>query len=191
MILLSAGHYPAARGACYHDVCEHSEAVTWVEVTANLLRGRQQVAIVPTGPLDEKVRWINQQPNVSLICEIHFNSDESRKQHGSETLYCPGSKIGAVLGGIVQAELAGVFPPSRGAKEGWYRMDRPGHKDYPGDVEGDEVPDYILQHTRPYALIVEPEFIYNYHLIEERRHAGCAALADGLHRAAQSLQAGE
>jgi N-acetylmuramoyl-L-alanine amidase len=171
-IALSAGHYPASPGACHGDFCEHGEAAAWVSILDNLLRGQMRVEIVPAVRLGQKVEWINARPQIALVCEVHFNSDESKSQSGSETLYCPGSSRGERVAGIVQAELAGVFPPSRGAKEGWYRMVRPPS---PGAT-----PDYLLAKTRPVALIVEPEFIYNWPLIETRRHAGCAVLARGL-----------
>jgi len=187
MILLSAGHYPEKQGACHNGWCEHPVAVWWADITANLIRGQMPVDIVPTGRLSQKVRYINEQKDVALMCEIHFNSDVSKRQSGSETLYCPGSRKGKIAAEIVQAELAGVFPPSRGAKEGWYKMDKPGQEDYPGDVEGDEKPDYILAYTKPVALIVEPEFIYNKTLIEQRRTAGCAALAKGLLKAVEAI----
>lgn len=187
MIALSAGHYPASPGACHGDYCEHAEAAAWVSIVANLLRGQVPPVIVPTGRLTEKVTWLNRQAGVKLACEIHFNSDASKRQAGSETLYCPGSARGATAAAIVQAGLGGVFPPSRGAKEGWYRMDKPGHVDYPGDIDGDEKKDYFLEKTNMVALIVEPEFIYNWKTIEDRRHAGCSALAAGLLRAYEGL----
>jgi len=186
MILLSAAHHPLANGARYNDHNEHDEAVLWASETANLIRGRMQVNIVPTGPLaiydkvtkeiiGGKIHWINQQHGVHLVCEIHFNSDESKRQHGCETLYCPGSLIGQAVAETVQHALAGIFPPSRGAKEGWYQMDR---------TKG---PDALLEKTRCPAIIVEPEFIYNFAVIEDRRHPACAALADALVDAATTI----
>ncbi len=186
MILLSAGHYPEAPGACHEGFCEYEEALRWASITANLIRGRMRVEVVPTGKLPQKVQFINSYPqHVLIACEIHFNSDTSKHQRGSETLYCPGSTKGTQAAGIVQRHLASVLQPDRGAKEGWYRMDRPGTLDYPGDAEGDEVPDYFLSKANPVALIVEPEFIYNRQVIEANRNAACAALADSLVEAAQ------
>ncbi len=188
MILLSAGHYPGAPGACYEGFCEHEEASRWVSIAANLIRGRMRVETVPTGTLPQKVQFINSYPQpVSLACEIHFNSDASKRQRGSETLYCPGSVKGAQAAAVVQRYMADVLQLDRGAKEGWYRMDRPGTLDYPGDTDGDEVPDYFLSKTNAVALIVEPEFIYNRQVIEDNRHAACAALADALVEAAKVI----
>lgn len=174
MILLSAGHHPGAKGAGYNDHYEYDEAVLWASETANLIRGRMMVDIVPTGNLSEKITWINNQKAV-LLCEIHFNSDESKRQKGSETLYFPGSVKGKKAAEIVQKALAGIFPPNRGAKEGYYQMN---------PAKG---PDAILEKTNCIALIVEPEFIYNYAVIEDRRHPACAALADALVQAAQDI----
>jgi len=175
LILLSAGHYPEAKGAGYNDHYEHDEAVIWSSQIANLIRGRMMVDIVPTGQLSSKIEWINKQRDAVLLCEIHFNSDEYKKQRGSETLYCPGSVKGKAAAQIVQKYLGGIFPPNRGAKEGYYQMDK---------TKG---PDAILAKTNCVALIVEPEFIYNYIVIEDRRHAACAALADALVEAAKEL----
>ena len=179
MILLSAGHHPAAKGAGYNDHYEYDEALLWASEIANLIRGRMMVDIVPTGRLPEKIEWINNQAGVSLLCEIHFNSDESKRQHGSETLYCPGSAKGKIAADIVQRSLAGIFPPSRGAKEGYYQMDK------------SKGPDAILAKTSCVALIVEAEFIYNYSVIQERRHPACAAIADALIEATNKLSEGE
>jgi len=189
MIILSAGHDPVAKGAEYNGFNEFDEATLWVETIRRLIAdsflypcsvaphsrsGNTQSA---NAVLIEKVKWMNQQADVKLIVEVHFNSDESKRQRGSETLYCPGSSKGKKAAELVQAELGGLFPPSRGAKEGWYRMDKPGHVDYPGDVDGDEKVDYLLRAVKPVALILEPEFIYNRETIESKRDAACAKLA--------------
>jgi N-acetylmuramoyl-L-alanine amidase len=190
MILLSAGHHPLAKGASYNDHYEHDEAILWVSEVANLIRGQMMVDIVPAARIEDKTKWINAQGNVHLVCEIHFNSDESKRQHGSETLYCPGSRNGRIVAEIVQRALGGIFPPSRGAKEGWHRMDRPGHVDYPGDVDGDEKIDYLLKATACPAIIVEPEFIYNWSVLQDRRHPACGALAQALIEAVNKIKGG-
>ena len=184
-ILLSAGHYPAARGACHNDVCEHEEAVRWVGMIKSAIIGyHHAVDEVPTGPLmirhpvtrhliGGKIHWINKQrPMAKLVCEVHFNSDVSKTQHGSETLFCPGSVKGAACAAIVQDALGKIFPPSRGAKEGWYQMIRP--------PDPRAKPDAMLSETNPVALIIEPEFIYNYDDIESKRDEACVAIAKAL-----------
>jgi hypothetical protein len=208
MIILSAGHFPADPGACYpHDNphwCEHAEAEEWVNRIAPLVRQQMKVGVVPTGPLaiwsppgrysrtlvGGKVFWINEQcrrNDVKLAVELHFNSDTSKRQRGCETLYCPGSAKGEVAAQIVQGAMAGLFPPSRGAKEGWHRMDHPGHVDYPGDVDGDEKIDFFLKATHCTALIIEPEFIYNRQTIESNRRAACEVIAAALIEAAKKI----
>jgi hypothetical protein len=67
--------------------------------------------------------------------------------------------------------------PDRGAKEGWYKMDRPGVIDFYGDEDGDEMPDYFLRKTNCPALILEPEFIQQYGHIKNSRKVGTQAIA--------------
>jgi hypothetical protein len=189
VIVLSVAHSSAARGAVYNGHDEHTESSAWTSIVANYLRHAVPVRTIINGALPQKVETTNSLNDVLLAVEIHFNSDESRRQSGSETLYAPRSILGRLAAEIVQRELAGVFPPSRGAKEGWYRMDKPGHIDYPGDKEGDEAPDYFLARTKCTALIVEPEFIYNWETIDAKRRAGCVALAKGLLAAYNFIEA--
>ena len=175
MILLSAGHHPLAKGATYNEHNEHDEAVLWIDEIAGLIRVLFPVDVVPTGNVSAKVAWINSQPSATLACELHFNSDVSKRQKGSETLYCPGSPIGEAAAGIVQAALGGIFPPSRGVKQGWYQGDKKNG------------PIGYLKTTKCPALILEPEFIYNIGVIQERRHPACAAIAEALVLAAQNI----
>ena len=177
MIILSAGHYPSSPGACYpegnHGWCEYDVAAEWVNTIAAVIREQVAVAIVPTGRLSEKVAWINDRcsrHSVSLAMELHFNSDTSKRQKGSETLYCPGSLRGEMMAHIVQGALASIFPPNRGAKEGWYQ----------GSVEGDRKELYFLKATACPALILEPEFIYNRSTIDANRSIACEIIATAL-----------
>lgn len=178
-ILLSAGHSPSSKGASYNGFNEYDEATRWVYLLHGLLINTHAFpcATVPAGNLLSKVAHINADPFVKLAIEIHFNSDESKRQHGSETLYMPGSEKGKWAAEIVQTELAGLFAPSRGVKEGWHKQDKPGHVDYRGDEDGDEAVIYFLRATKPVALVLEPEFIYNRETIETKRDAACAVLA--------------
>jgi hypothetical protein len=170
VIYISAGHHPAAKGAEFNGFNEHDEATKWVaEIVSHI---SELCIVVPTGPLPGKIAFINSQPDAKLAFEIHFNSDESKLSHGSETLYAPGSKAGRIYADMVQEDLGGLFPPSRGIKEGWYRMILP--------PDPRAVPDAFLSKTKPVALIVEPEFIYNRTTIETGRTMACAILADTL-----------
>ena len=57
-------------------------------------------------------------------------------------------------------------------------MDRPGHSDYPGDLDGDEVVDYFLRKTNCPAVILEPYFIHETARIEANASIVCAVMAD-------------
>lgn len=178
-VAVSAGHNPVAPGAAYNGLTEHAAALVWcADLKAALEAYGHDVFEVPTGGLTAKVGAINAEKCDAAI-EIHFNSDGGHAGHGCETLYMPGSTAGEQFARAVQHHLAGVFAPDRGAKEGWYRMDRPGHADFPGDVEGDEVADAFLRLTHCPAVIVEPCFIHD--LGSVKMHAeGGAALARGI-----------
>lgn len=186
-ILLSAGHWPKATGAQYGEVKEHDLAVEWVsELAAMFEAKRELVLLVPTGPLavykdkkmtGGKVFWINAQARPGdLALEVHFNSDAAHKGKGSETLYCPKSARGKTFARAIQSELGKIFPPDRGAAEGWLRRDRPGVVDYAGDVEGDEHVAAFLVDTKCTALILEPEFIHNVNIIREKKVEACGAI---------------
>lgn len=190
MILLSAGHYPGSPGACYNGFCEHEEAVRWVNILLPLIRSKTQVDVVPTGKLlirdpvtqkmvGGKIHWVNQQQDVSLAVEIHFNSDESKQQKGSETLYCPGSDKGRRAARTVQDAMSSLLSPNRGAKEGWYQMILP--------PDPRATPDAFLAQTNPVALILEPEFIYNRLVIESLREVVCEVLSDAIIEAANAV----
>lgn len=179
-ILLSAGHYPQAQGACFEGFCEHQEAKKWVASIVEHIAYRRGVLLVPSLDLAGKVKWINSQEDASLALEVHFNSDPAHAGKGSEALYCPESEKGHEVAQAIQKAISIILSPDRGTKEGWYRMDKPGHEDYPGDVDGDEKPDYFLSATKCTAVIIEPEFIHNKDLIESKRDAVCAEIANAL-----------
>ncbi len=191
-IALSAGHNPNSPGACYPPrdkggTCEYSEAVIWVTLLRHLLEEEYLVVEVPTGRLTDKVKNINAL-NVDMAIEIHFNACGGCSASGSETLHFPGSITGKDAAQNIQDELGKVFTPDRGAKAGWFRMDRPGVEDYPGDIDGDERPDYFLRKTNCVALIIEPEFIHNHYKISELRHEGAVAIARGVQKSLDMIK---
>jgi len=185
MIAVSAGHYPSAPGACYDGICENEIARSWLHWL--LVDYRDVFIEVPNVTLKEKIDFINRN-NCELAVEIHFNS-AGGKGAGCETLYYPGSEKGRACANIIHKAFTPYFTPNRGVKEGWYRMDRPGVKDYPGDVDGDEKPHYFLRKTSCPAVIVEPEFIHNYYtrIIDVEREV-IANLAHRIMEAAEWLR---
>jgi len=169
MILISAGHHPGKRGAHFEDFYEHDEAVLWATLIVHNLGSEGM--LVPADVLRKKVNFINaMRPSIAM--EIHFNSavDEDGKHvgRGCETLYYPGSVEGKKIADRVQATLANIFPPDRGVKEGWYRMNK------------DFGPDYFLARTSCASIIIEPEFVHRKDIIETNRIEACAKLAETL-----------
>lgn len=188
-ILIAAGHEPKRPGAVHLGFAEHPEACLWRDAIVS--SGNALFEAVPVGTLVEKVLYINRrcaESGHSIALEVHFNAGGTPgKTRGCETLYAPGSKKGVIVAQYVQDALAPLFPPSRGVKEAWYRMDHPHRVDFPGDVPGDEKPDYFCVRTVCPAVIVEPEFIYEREGIQSKRDAACAAIADALAEAYRSL----
>jgi N-acetylmuramoyl-L-alanine amidase len=182
MILISAGHHPSMPGACYGGFCEHGEAVKWADRIVDIL-GDDKAMAVPVGALRGKIDFINRQ-RPSIAVEIHFNSAKIWKDkdrdgeidpdelvhigRGCETLYYPGSNSGKDAAIAVQELIAEIFAPDRGAKEGYYQMNK---------AKG---PDFFLAKTRCTAIIIEPEFIDNKETITGNREAGCIAIAEAL-----------
>jgi N-acetylmuramoyl-L-alanine amidase len=190
IVLLSAGHYPSARGACFpasggpHAFCEHDEAVRWVAQLTPLIREQYPVVEVPTGTIESKVTWLNSYSvpadhRVALAAEVHFNSNEQRRGSGSEVLYYPGSRRGRRAAELVQEALAVIYR-DRGVQEGWYLGDKPGRIDYIGDVEGDEKLLAFLSPPRFPSVIIEPEFIFNRAVIEATRDEVCELIAQAI-----------
>lgn len=192
MIAISAGHWAQARGARNQSgFYEYPETMRWARTIFDIYREEYGHAVlVPAEDLASKVNFINTAVSLSriqLAVEIHFNSSPGGQGRGSETLYYPGSVAGAKAAKIVQDKLALIMPPSRGIKEGWYKMDRPGIQDYPGDKDGDETPDYFLSATDCAAIVVEPEFIQNPAAIMGNRQICCEAIAAAMHEAVQVI----
>ncbi len=178
-IAISAGHDNKRRGACFNNVCEHDLTVPWQHALLTYL-GSNGVRVPPDLPLRDKIAWINADRTIDMAVEIHFNSDAAHKGSGCETLYAPRSRKGKALAETVQAAMSSFCAPNRGAKEGWYRMDRPGHVDYAGDIDGDETVDAFLGRTRCPAIIVEPFFIHEQARILALREVVCEVMADAL-----------
>jgi hypothetical protein len=171
-------HYPTRHGASHGNANEHDESKVWTALTVAALEEAGVVCTVgPVGSLRPKVEALNE-AKCDLAIEIHFNSVSGGNAQGSETLYYPGSTKGKAAALIMQKHLSlAMGTPDRGAKEGWYKMDRPGVVDWYGDEDGDEMPDYFLRKTNCPSLILEPEFIQQYGHIKNSRKVGTTAIA--------------
>lgn len=187
MIAISIGHYRAAPGACWDGLCEFEIAEQWGRLITEELQFRTAVTLIAPGKLPAKVKEINS-IRATIAMEIHFNAAGGRGR-GTETLYMPGSAKGKQAAELVQHGMVEVMRTrDRGVKEGWYKMDRPGIKDYPGDVEGDEQPDYFLRKTNCPAIIIEPEFIHNYYKYEDMVEDTCSVIAGQLMQVVEQLR---
>lgn len=170
-VAISAGHYPEKPGACYEDFCEYGEAIRWAHhINDYLIMKGASSLLVPTGHLKRKVEFINES-RATLAVEIHFNSAMKDGKHvgrGSETLYYPGSEKGVIFANNIQEAIGGLYPPSRGVKEGYYRMNK------------NNGPDFFLARTRCPSVIIEPEFIHRKDLIQANRLEACHAIGDAI-----------
>jgi len=172
MIFVSAGHHQEAKGATFGDFNEYDEAQIWKSL---ILSGLGDLGMaVPSGVLNQKTTFINSWSDSpsDIAIEIHFNAAKDKNStyigQGCETLYYPGSKRGKAAGEAIQEALAPIFPPNRGAKEGYYRMDRKNGVDW------------FLKKTVCTALIIEPEFIHHKHKIQGDRGIACKSIANTL-----------
>ena len=190
-IFVSAGHHATKPGAGFPGFYEHDEATLWADLIVEYLTG--DAMRVPNGLLKDKIKYINARAP-KLAIEIHFNSaviqgdqvgidedgdpmyEQIRIGKGCETLYYPGSVSGKKAAVIVQSALADIFPPDRGIKEGWYRM----QKEYG--------PDYFLAKTKCPALILEPEFIHLKGNIISNRERACREISLPLISALEALE---
>jgi len=182
VVAVSAGHYAEKPGAIYHTHSEYEVATQWqLLLCKHLEENDVRSVFISPGKLHRKVYEINHVPGkCDLALEIHFNSDPGRAGKGSETLYYPGSVNGEAWAERIQRAISTFCAPNRGAKEGWYRMDKPGHIDYKGDVEGDEIADFFLRKTNCTALILEPYFLHEWSRIEANGEIVCAVIAEAV-----------
>jgi len=156
-IAVSIAHYPERPGFKYNQLTEYGETVLIAAQVVHLLHTLGQAAhLIGSGPLPKKVAEINA-GGFDCGMEIHLNAGRG---NGCETLYCPGSLEGINLATAIQDKLVERCGfRDRGIKQGWYKMDRPGVEDYPGDIEGDEKLDWILWKTNCPFVIIEPFFL--------------------------------
>lgn len=193
-VAISAGHYPAARGAAYNGTYEYDETVPWQLLLAekvNEFKGGDRHLyvtgkIIGTGKLPQKVAEINAIKGCDLAIEIHFNGAADPSVSGCETLYYPGSEAGLAAAKQIQIPLyTAMRNKNRGIKEGWYKMDRPGVVDFDGDQDGDEQPDYFLAKTDCTSLILEPDFMGQIENIRAKREQACVVICDSIYALAE------
>jgi len=156
-IAISAGHFPERPGLAHNQLTEYGETILIAARLVNLLHflGHSPY-MIGTGYLERKTEQINI-GKFDYGLEIHLNGGGG---DGCETLYCPGSRQGEALAKRIQGNMVSRCGfRDRGIKEGWYRMDRPGVVDYPGDVDGDENINFILKYTNCPFVIIEPFFM--------------------------------
>lgn len=180
MIIIFAGHHSKKPGACFEGFCEHDEALRWLEIIkANT--NSEDFIIGPVGTLREKTQFVNQR-NPLLAIDLHFNSaplkDGKPQGEGSMTLYYPGSNKGLNAAIHIQTQLAKIFLPDKGEREGYYRLDP------------NRGADWFLARTTCTALIPEPAYIHEKKTIVTRREDGCMALIVGANAAVVYLQGG-
>lgn len=204
VLILSIGHYPAAGGAKWHDLIEHTEIFRWMNFIYGRLSKYNDISthLVDVGKLTAKVNQVNEivrQTKVMravvpiLAVELHFNAAGSTYVSGNETLYYPGSVTGKAAAHKFNDEFIeyaeaqyGMHIKNRGAKEGWYWMDRPNVVDYSGDVDGDEKPDYFLRKTSCTSLILEPHFLCELEGMDDW-HCSATAVAEALRSTVKCL----
>lgn len=200
IIFVSAGHYPQKPGAVYDGFVEHDEAMVWATRMVELLGG--DALLVPTGFLQNKVKFVNARATPGSVCiEVHFNDavawrdrnkdglvtpDEmERVGEGAETLYCPGSEKGLALAVVVQDSIEHLFPyrwtdhNRNGLQEKDELVGR-GVKEGWYRMDKKNGPDFILRMTSCPTVIVEPEFVQRKDRIVQNRDAACAAMAAAL-----------
>lgn len=170
MILISTGHNPTKKGAAFEGTSEYEEATLWTARILSILAvelPKDDIKYVPTGSLSKKVDFINEQSDVDCVIELHFNSEPSHTARGSEVLYNQGSIKGKRLADCIMDEFKSreIFAPYRGSKEGIHHTGKPL---------------YFLQKTKPVAVIIEPEFLFNIDTITGNFENGCQSIAAGI-----------
>ena len=161
-VVKDPGAVNAHLGVTEFDTCERIFYVLYAMLKERLSVETYITPIVV--PLQDRVRDLNLEhkyrSKIDLAVELHLNGYVSPTVDGTECLYCPNDAISEEWAQRLQDALVDELGlRDRGIKEGWYRMDKPGHIDYPGDIDGDEKIDYFLRATDMPAVIVEPCFI--------------------------------
>jgi len=144
-LIISVAHGPNAQQAVDGLFNEYTLSLMWSTLLSIALEDSVSHQVIHEPLFINKKNIINK-INPKLCIEIHFNSFHGGMVRGAETLYDPGSILGARYAGIMQEHISFLPNRDRGIKEGWYRGE-PGTRLY------------FLHFTRCPALIIEPGFI--------------------------------
>ena len=153
-VFLSAGHTPERPGAVIPDyefderldLREHDLAHRIVSDLAGALRVARP-EVVPALRLSQRIAYINRwsEPG-DLAVEIHLNAAPSERANGAEAFYYGDSATGRHLGFMLVARIADLGRRRRGAKRDT--------RSHAGSLS-------FLRRTKPWAALVEVEFITN------------------------------
>ena len=105
-IYLSAGHNPRAKGASYHKTSEYEEISKILSTISH-----PDVVIVPTGSIQQKVKWVNRRMKAEDVC-IEFHMDAPGESSYSTLFYYGGSKIAMDLGAKILAKYTSYMDKS-------------------------------------------------------------------------------
>lgn len=148
-VALSAGHHPAAPGACTGVLSEYGLTSEIIGRLVNLLSKRgHDVWLIGSDTNARQVTRINE---LGCDCglELHFNSFSDSDMKGTETLHA-GSKNGIVLANCIQQSLVDALQTKdRGIKVGHFR----------GDDKNRVIE--IIRETRCPFVVPEPLFLSN------------------------------
>ena len=154
-IFLSAGHTPARPGAVASypvlgdvagDLVEHDLNREFVARVAGSLR-LVEPSVVPVGRLRSRIAYVNRWARPGdYALEVHHNASTSPSANGVEAFFAPNSSGGIELAMAVSSGVASCSRKLRGAKRG--EESRHGSLAW-------------LRRTRPWAALLEVEFITN------------------------------
>lgn len=149
-VAISLGHNPSAPGKTDGSLSEFSLMAPVFGKTISILMSNGVGAwIVPSGPLNHKIHYVND-GHYNLAVEIHANASNETAANGCEVLYFPTSTKGPILASSIQDQLVVKLPlKDRGTKPGYYQ----------GDPANGTLA--FLQDTKCPAVIVEPGFMTN------------------------------
>lgn len=97
-LFLIIGHTTRAKGAAYHKTNEYDEVS---KILGNV--SHPDIVRVPTGSIQDKVKWVNKHMQPEDIC-IEFHMDAPSDNSYSTLFYYGGSKLAMDLGASILAK---------------------------------------------------------------------------------------